>query len=65
MNKETISVEQELKHRTNQDLHETLSLVRLFAQEAWEQKTAEYWNQRAAEIHGELTRRVNADKAGA
>ena len=65
MNKEAISVEEELKNKTNQDLYETLMLVRVWAREAWDTKTAEYWNQRAAEIHGELTRRVNADKAGA
>ncbi len=65
MNNTKISIEQELKHRTNQDLHDTLILVRAWASEAWEAKTAEYWRERAAEIAGELTRRAEADKAGA
>lgn len=65
MNDTKITVEQELKHRTNQDLYETLILVRAWASEAWDTKTAEYWAERAAEIAGELTRRAEADKAGA
>jgi hypothetical protein len=59
------SVEQELKHCTNENLIKALNTARQRADEAWDSDGTKIWAERAQAYATELTRRYNANKAGA